>query len=405
MHTYENQLNVEENILYVLLTNPEKQAFIARNLNKIFFEDSINRKIFECALQLHFNGEDIDPITIADKLKNPTATERISDILSCSLAISAMCTKYCKILFGNYLDKLIKSAKSEADFDKINELKNHYLFEEQRIVPISYKTEDFDKRYKDKEKTTVFTYFPALDECIGSFMGGDYIALGASTGVGKTAFALNLARQVCIQDKSVLYFSLEMPLEQLQNRFVCMNQSLSALKFRSFGFNLIEMQKYKKGLQELKQWDLHIVTDYDLTPEKMRNYISQKKKDKLDFVILDYLGLVSGYTNKSLYEKTSLVSRKIKLMAGEFNIPVLVLVQLNRDLKNRQDKRPLLSDIRESGAIEQDADFVLFAHRQGIYDKNIPENDLEIIIAKNRHGTSQRIIHLKFDLVTQNITE
>jgi replicative DNA helicase len=208
-----------------------------------------------------------------------------------------------------------------------------------------------------------------------------------------------------MQDKTVLYFSLEMPLDQLQNKFVCIQEKLNANKYRSFGFNLVEMGKYLEGLQGLKQWNLYTVCDFNLTPEKMRAYIEKQKKKKLDFVILDYLGLMSGYANKSNYERITLFSRKIKLMAGEFNVPILVLVQLNRDLKQRQDKRPVLSDIRESGAIEQDSDFVLFAHREGYYDRSKPQNDFNLIVAKNRHGEANRILDFDFDLETQTISE
>ena len=208
-----------------------------------------------------------------------------------------------------------------------------------------------------------------------------------------------------MQNKNVLYFSLEVPLEQLQNRFVCMLQGLSSSKYRSFGFNLMEMQKYKEGLSTLNQWNLNVVKDYSLTVDKMRMYIEKQKNNGLDFVILDYLGLMQGFNNKSLYEKTTIISRQIKVMATDYDIPILALVQLNRDLKNRQNKRPILSDIRESGAIEQDADFILFVHRQGIYDSNINPRELDLIIAKNRHGQSNTTLRFDFNLSTQEIKE
>lgn len=396
---------IEENILNILFNHKEKQGFIVENLKKEFFTDAINGMIFEEAQKLYLKGEEIDSIIICENLKKEAVYTRITEILINNFAVSAQISKYCKILFNNHVQKLIQSAKSNEDFEYINELKNHYLFEEDKILHISAECEEFDKNYEKLQKTTVFTYYQPLDDCIGSFMGGDYIALGGSTGIGKTAIALNFSRQVCMQDRTVLYFSLEMPLKQLQNRFVCMNENISATKYRSFGLNLVEMQKYKQGLLNLKQWNLNVVCDFDLTPEKMRIYIQEQSKKRLDFVVLDYLGLMAGYNNKSSYEKTTIISRKIKLMAGEFNVPILVLVQLNRDLKNRQDKRPVLSDIRESGAIEQDADFVIFAHREGLYDKKIPPNVLDLIIAKNRHGASNKTIKLDFNLETQNIKE
>lgn len=395
---------VEIKLLYNLFTYPEKRDFIFSNLEDRFFQDKLNSLIFKAAQELYKNGEDIDTVIISEKLKRQDVNSRLFDITA-DFANSVMTAKYCKLIFSKYVNFLIKCAKTEEDFNEIEKLKANYLFEENKILHISDNTKDFDKIYEEKRKTTIFTYYSKLDSVVGSFMGGDYIALGGSTGTGKTSIALNLARQACIQDKTVLYFSLEMPMEQLQNRFVCMNEELPASKYRSFGYNLTEMMKYKQGLENLKEWNLHVVADYNLTPDKIRTYIQEQKKKKLDFVIIDYLGLIQGYNNKSLYEKTTVISRRIKLIATEFNIPILVLVQLNRNFKDREDKRPMLSDIRESGAIEQDSDFVLFAHRPEQRGTEPEKDCLEIIVAKNRHGISQKIVALDFDLKTQLISE
>lgn len=399
---FENEL--ENKVLYILLAYPEKQEFIINNLEERFFQDKLNSMIFNEAKRLYLNNEEIDKTIIVENLKNNDIAFRLDEI-DCDFANSVFAAKYCKLIFKRYMENLIKDAKTEADYNEIKKLKEHYLFEENKILHISDNTKDFDKIYEEKRKTTIFTYYSKLDSVVGSFMGGDYIALGGSTGTGKTSIALNLARQACIQDKTVLYFSLEMPIEQLQNRFVCMNEELPASKYRSFGYNLTEMMKYKQGLENLKEWNLHVVADYNLTPDKIRTYIQEQKKKKLDFVIIDYLGLIQGYNNKSLYEKTTVISRRIKLIATEFNIPILVLVQLNRNFKDREDKRPMLSDIRESGAIEQDSDFVLFAHRPEQCGTESEKDCLEIIVAKNRHGVSQKIVALDFDLKTQLISE
>ena len=396
-------MQLEIKILHILFCSCEKQCFILENLEARFFEDKLNALIFSEAKKLFLRGEEIDPVIVLENLKTKEATSRLADIVA-DESLSVQAQAYCTKLFKNHLEKLIKCAKNEEDFRAINELREHFLYEEDKIYHISSNVENFEERYKNAEKSAIYTYWEPFDNIIGSFKGGDYIALGAATGMGKTAIALNLARQVCIQDKTVLYFSLEMPLDQLQNRFVCMNEDLSASKFRSRGFNLVEFTKYKQGLEHLKQWSLYIVSDFNLTVEKMRFYLQYQKKKQLDFVILDYLGLMSGYGNKSSYERTTMLSRKMKLLAGEFNIPILVLLQLNRDLKTRDNKRPKLSDIRDSGAIEQDADFVVFAHREGYYNEEANQNELELIIAKNRHGANNKTIKLNFDLKTQLIT-
>lgn len=398
-------LETENKLLYILFTSEEQQGFLIRNLKPDFFENSINSEIFKAAKRMYEEGKGIDATLLKEELRSDTVTNQLTDIILQDFVPSVMAKPYAEKLFKNYFEKRVKYAKTESEFKEVQELKNSFLFDDEKILHISYDTENFSERYQNKQNTAVYTLYSQLDSCIGSFMGGDYIALGAATGMGKTTLALNIARRICMQEKTVLYFSLEMPLDQLQNKFVCIEQKLNANKFRSFGFNLCEMEKYLKGLDDLKQWNLYTVCDFNLTPDKMRSYIEKQKKKKLDFVVLDYLGLMSGYANKSSYERITLFSRKIKLMAGEFNVPILVLVQLNRDLKNRQDKRPQLSDIRESGAIEQDADFVLFAHREGYYDRSKPQNEFNLIIAKNRHGESNKILNFDFDLATQTIDE
>lgn len=398
-----NETNLELNILNLML-NETKQSYILENLDKIYFEDPVNSTIFECAKELYYNGNIVDVVLIGETLKNNDVNIRLIEITEV-YPLTVNTEKYCKLLTDRYFDKLIKVAKNKSDLRKIEQLKENLRFEETKIKHISENSDKFEEIYVKRLESSVKTNILKLDKSIGSFLGGDYIALGGSTGTGKTSLALNIARQICMQDKTVLYFSLEMPLNQLQNRIVCMNKGLNALKYRTFGFNYNEIQLYKEGLEELKNWKLNVVCDYGLTCEKMKAYIRQQKKSKLDFVIIDYLGLLQGYGNKSLYEKTTNISRNIKLIATELNVPILVLVQLNRSMKDRQDKTPVLSDIRESGAIEQDADFVLFAHRKGIYNKDIDPRELELVIAKNRHGESDKIIKLYFDIETQRISD
>lgn len=398
-----NLNEIELNILNIMLMHQEKQAFIFENCSPDFFNSPVNRKIFTTAKELFEQGVEVDNVSIFEKQKDKEIGNKLVEILTGVNANSPLIKRYCQLLFDRYINIMVEDAKTKEDLEHIENIKSNYFFAETRIKHISDDIDNFDKNYHKKMDNMIITGYEEIDNNVGSFMGGDYIALGGSTGAGKTTIALNIARQLCMQDRKVLYCSLEMPLEQLQNRFNCINQNLNALKFRSCGFNAEEYQKYKNGLQELKQWNLFVLTDYALTIEKLKIYALQQIKQGLDFIIIDYLGLISGYGNKSLYEKSTIISRKIKTLATELNLPILVLVQLNRDLKGRQDKRPILSDIRESGAIEQDADFVMFAHRPSVYDEKYSEKELELIIAKNRHGNNNKICSLIFDLETQSI--
>ena len=403
----------EFNLLSIMLQYPNKHALIFDNCSPEFFKDRINKLIFHTASILYANGGEIDNVTIFEKIKSEAsqkltkdAGERLVDLLTATTATTALTKKYCEILYQGHINYLVENAKTEKDFEAIEAYRNMYSMSDVKVKQISSGVEEFDKLYESHKNNRITTGYDCLDQALGSFCGGDYIALGASTGTGKTSIALNLSRMMCLQGKKVLFCSLEMPIEQLRNRFNCINTGLDARKYRTCGFTPEELERYKIGLSELDQWSLYILCDYNLTVEKLKAYATEQKKNfGLDFIVIDYLGLLSGYGNKSSYERVSALSRNIKVMATELNVPVLVLVQLNRDSKSRENKRPVLTDIRESGAIEQDADFVLFAYRDYMFSGDYgKKDDLEIIVAKNRHGISNVTCFLDINLNTQEIS-
>lgn len=403
----------EFNLLSIMLQYPNKHALIFDNCSPEFFKDRINKLIFHTASILYGNGSEIDNVTIFEKIKSEAsqkltkdAGERLVDLLTASTATTALTKKYCEILYQGHINYLVENAKTEKDFEAIEAYRNMYSMSDVKVKQISSGVEEFDKLYESHKNNRITTGYDCLDQALGSFCGGDYIALGACTGAGKTTIALNLSRMMCLQGRKVLFCSLEMPIEQLRNRFNCINTGLDARKYRTCGFTPEELERYKIGLSELDQWSLYILCDYNLTVEKLKAYATEQKKNfGLDFIVIDYLGLLSGYGNKSSYERVSALSRNIKVMATELNVPVLVLVQLNRDSKSRENKRPVLTDIRESGAIEQDADFVLFAYRDYMFSGDYgKKDDLEIIVAKNRHGISNVTCFLDINLNTQEIS-
>ena len=397
--------NAEYNVLSLMLVNPDTQPYIFAHCLSGYFEDSINRKIFDIAKQSYDLGLEVDNVIIYSKCKNEEVNDRLVYLINDVFCTSPLLKKYCKILSEEYLKRLITNAKSKEDLAFIEEVKEKIDIVDVNIKHISDGAESFEDRYIERASSLLVTGYKELDKYLGSFCGGDYITLGGGTGIGKTSIALNLAKKLCEQDKKVLYCSLEMPIEQLRNRFNCMISGLNAMKYRNCGFSSEEFDSYKASLKKLDNWNLYVLCDYNLTVQRLKSYMQKQSQIGLDFVIIDYLGLLSGYGNKSLYERTSSISREIKILATDMNVPILVLVQLNREMKNRQDKRPVLSDIRESGAIEQDSDFVLFAHREGAYNPEVSQRELEIIIAKNRHGNSKMVCKLDFDLQTQLISD
>lgn len=383
-------IEIEENLLNLLLFDEfikdiDKERIIT-NTKSDFFSDE-RKDIFILIEKLKKNKKKINIMNLLDMVKDEDykIVEEL-EIVRFSTPLIVQIQYYLESLFNNYVNRMVKEASSIEDIEKINLLKEKFDPKRNAVQHISANTENWEQRYKEKENTCVFTMYNKLDNIIGSFNGGDYIALGGGTGQGKTAFALNIAKNVAMCDKKVLYCSLEMPLEQLQNRFNCITSGLNSKKVRTYNFSDEEYNKYKKGLSTLGEWQIYVSTNYKLTIEKLEDTIIMLKPD---FVIVDYLGLMNYAGNSSMYEKTTNLSRQIKMLATEYNVPILVLVQLNRDLKTRDDKRPRLSDIRESGAIEQDADFVMFVHREYTYSGEIVDkNKIDIIIAKNRHGES-----------------
>ena len=394
------QRELERAILAMIFANTKNHPTIFDSLKETYFQTKVHSDIFTTCKHLFEDGEEITPIFVIQLLGNQQAKSEVNDILLDEAPLSVQCKRYCELLFQNWFNEQIKNVKTPKDFEFLEQEKQGFSISNNSLKHISFGASDFKNRYVEKQASMFCTYFNRIDEYVGSFMGGDYIVLGATTRTGKTSIALNISMNVCMQGKKVLFCSLEMPHEQLQNRFVCMTQGLNGQKYRASSLDLIEIEKFEAGLNGLKDWDLHILTDYFLTPEKLRVYAKGKG---FDFVVVDYLGLMSGGGNKSSYERVTTHSRNLKCIATELNIPMLVLVQLNRKLDERQDKRPILSDIRESGAIEQDADYVLFAHREGLYTREVPQNELEIIIAKNRHGASNVMEKLDFNLETQRI--
>lgn len=398
---------VEINVLAIMLTYQDKQSYIFEKCKEEFFVNAINRRIFNIAKKIYESGDCVDNVSIyMGSDNNKLISDRLVDILTECMPDSISTRRYCNILAKEYLDRIVKNAKSSDELAEIEAIQANYIdSDSNNIKHIATGVENFIDNFKKKQEKMVQTGYEAVDKIIGSFCGGDYIALGGATGMGKTSIALNFTKMFCAMGKKVLYCSLEMPLEQLQNRFASMTVGLNASKFRSTGFSKEEFEQYQKALNTLNEWDLYVLCDYNLTVEKLKIYAMEQMKHGLDVIVIDYLGLLNGYNNKALYEKSTIISRKIKVLATELNIPILVLVQLNRSLKDRADKRPILSDIRESGAIEQDADFVLFAHRPYVYSNDESQkNDLEIIVAKNRHGESNAICELNFNLKTQEIT-
>lgn len=257
---------------------------------------------------------------------------------------------------------------------------------------------------KDTEGLTgLDTGFRELNQLTFGFQTGELIILAARPGIGKSAFALNIATKVCeSQNAHVAFFSLEMGIDQLLMRLYSSHSGLTLNKIRSGKLNETEMAALYAAKNKLDKFNIYLDEAGATDVEELITVCRKLKRDKkLDLVVVDYLQLLTTTRKTSnRVDEVSKISRQLKMLARELQIPVLALSQLSRDIEKREDKRPVLSDLRESGSIEQDADIVMFLHREA--GKNLEDTTrklrnakTELIVAKNRQGVTDSV-HLIF---------
>lgn len=300
-----------------------------------------------------------------------------------------------------YFVECYRKAGNKADFLKIIDEEQEYALETD-MVDVSFHAEDAISDYNIRKEKAVFTQYPSINKVIGSFQSGDMVVLAATPGCGKTCMLLNLAIGIASQGKKVDIFSLEMPREQLQQRIICSIAEVNASKFRTFELSEKDKKAYMEGAKSLKNMPIRIFKDQTVGIETIK---AIEMKSNSDIVFIDYLGLIDSFSNKASYEKFSDISRTIKLTAMLTKKPFIALHQLNRNIQDRDDKKPRISDLRDSGKIEQDADMILFVHRDFCFDDSKNPEDMNFIVAKNRHGTANITIPLIFNGMYQKITE
>jgi replicative DNA helicase len=241
------------------------------------------------------------------------------------------------------------------------------------------------------------TGFARLDTLTDGWLEEELIILAARPSVGKTAFALELAKQALFRNHAVDFFSLEMSDKSLVTRLICSIGEIHSYKMKNpkKRFSEVDYKKYRQaqGAVDRMKDKLNIIDDSGVTIQTIRSKVKQSLKDRPDkkhLVVIDYLTLIHGSGRKERHLEVGEISRNLKRMARDLQVPIIVLAQLNRALEQRKDKRPMLSDLRDSGEIEQDADKVLFLHRDDYFDADKKEEDdvqVEVIVAKNRNGS------------------
>ena len=371
---------------------------IINALNPDMFTHGFHKTIFEACVYLKNKGQEVNKFSLMELIGDTDDAKIIEQIYE-EFTGNVNYEYFVNKIQNAYIDRLIKEASSTEDIKKIQEIRETFV-DSSCVNHISDGAENLICDYYNKQENAILTGYKSIDRKVGSLFGGDYIVIAGATSMGKTCLALNLINKMAQRNTKCLVFSYEMSRAALQNRLICAETGIASDKFRAFSLTSDEQIKYQETAENLKYFPIYLCTDTSVDMVKMKKIC--KKLDP-DVVVIDYLGLIPNKKTRNIYEKTSENSREIKKLAKDINKPVITLVQLSRAVKERKDKTPLLSDLKDSGQIENDADIVSFVYRPGYYDKEQPQSLLYYIIAKNRNGAANIVIPLRIDLKGQRV--
>ena len=391
----------EQEVTVMLIASKRTmQKTLLSVLTSKMFTNRLFAKIFDICEHLLNANKEINVYSICELL-SPNELEDVA-YLQDSYITNVNYRFYVNKVQQAYFERLVESAKTLKDLENIRKEKEKYV-DTSQLLSISHKSEELLSTEYENQKI-ITTGYPTIDEKLGCMQGGDFIVFAGATGMGKTCMMINLVASIAKLGFKVDVFSLEMSLKQLQNRLICSQTRVDASKFRTRSFADYEKRVYEKYINEtLPTLPIKICAEYNITVDRI---CDMAKKSDSDIVFIDYLGLINGGSNKSTYDRVSDISRELKLAAMETNKPFFVLHQLNRAYADRNDKTPRLSDLRDSGKIEQDADTVCFVHRPAYYEPNkCSEWDLQFLIAKSRHTQGNQCVELLYDAKTQTVKE
>lgn len=385
-------IEIEEKIIGILICNKDYRDNIFQLLENYVF-DRLYRVIFKTLKDMHRAKDHIDNVTLAIEITNSgKMTPLINETIANAVInyIGAATYEYnCKSLLKGQLDKLIKSANSSDDLKAIQSL-NEKINKDLNKSKFSHIGEDNNdlEHYYDTRETKILSGYKSLDNLTKGFYGGELIVIAAATGAGKTAFAINLSKRLAKKNKNILFISLEMSSREIRKRLNCSEIEINSLKIRGHELTPDQEELYFNNMQNsINKLPIYINKEFGLTIPDIESYALELQEDnKLDVIIIDYLTLIKTsekYSSKR--EEILYITRSLKLLAMKLQVPVICLSQLSRATDTRQNKRPILSDLKESSSIEQDADIVIFLYRDEYYNKNTDKKGiLEVCIAKGR---------------------
>ncbi len=408
-------LEAEQSVLGSMMIDKEAIYMASELLTGEDFYRTAHRKIFEAIILLSDRGEPVDLITLSDELKTGNCLEEIGGMqylvsLADAVPTAANVQYYAEIvrekailraLINGCTQIISDSFSSPQDVDDFLDQAEQKIFEighrgrQQSFSSLKevlvHTFERIEKLYDHKKGVTgLSSGFLDLDYLSAGFQEADLIIVAARPSMGKTTLALNIAQHIAVNEKKpVAFFSLEMAKEQLAQRLLSAQAHIDAQNLRRGFLTQEDWQKLTRAVGPLSTAPLYIDDTPSLSVMELRSKARRLKAEKgLDAIFVDYLQLMRGHRKaENRQQELSEISRSLKALAKELSVPVIALSQLSRAVEKRPDRRPILSDLMESGGIEANADMVIFIYREAYYTRDTEAGNVaEIIIAKQRNG-------------------
>lgn len=414
MRSLPQSIEAEQSVIGSMIIDRAAIAQVAEKLEEGDFYRDGHKVLYKAIVDMFKKDMAVDLVTLLEYLKDTDGLERAGGVtyiteISSSVPTTANLSSYIKIVEEkSTLRKLIKASTSiiEESYNNQGEVEKVLDVAEKKIFNIAEKksTSDFEplsavleRGFLEIERlfnnrgdiTGVSSGIKDLDAKTSGFQKGDMVLIAARPSMGKTTFALNIAENAALKHgKSVVIFSLEMSKEQLAYKLLCSEANVDMLKLRTGELDDKDWENIARATGPLSKAKIYIDDTAGVSVMEMRSKCRRLKMEHgIDMILIDYLQLMSGSNSENRQQEVSEISRSIKALAKEMECPVIALSQLSRAPEQRADHRPMLSDLRESGSIEQDADVVMFLYRDEYYNKETEDKNVaECIIAKQRNG-------------------
>jgi len=412
-----HNINAEQSVIGAMLLDKDVVPVIIEILTEEDFYKDAHKNIFSCIQELFSRSEPIDVVTVSDRLRNDGVLDSVGGFeylaeLANLVPTTSSAKYYAKIVEDkSILRKLIKASSDIISMgyecsDEITDIldkaeKNIFEVMQKKNTKDVYEIKDvlmdiFNKLEElynsDQVITGIPTGFVDLDYKMSGLHKSDLILVAARPAMGKTSFGLNIAQHAAIFGKvPVAIFSLEMSKEQLSNRILCSEAMIDSQRMKTGKFEDNDWKKIANVLGPLSEAPIYIDDSSGVSVMDIRAKCRRLKIEKnIGLIIIDYLQLMQGRGRiESRQQEIAEISRSLKILAKELDVPIVALSQLSRAPEARSDHRPMLSDLRESGSIEQDADIVMFLYRDDYYNTDTEKKNIaEVIVAKNRNGST-----------------